>query len=89
MNKIFENVERITTKAEFELLTFHLDKLIDEATKGGYLTDSHGQNEYTKEIGRLTILAANYEAEFMEFEFINPTSPMIRITERETEMVSV
>ena len=65
MKKILEEVTRITTAIEFDLLMNHIDTLIDEATKGGYFSDPDVSNEYTQEIARLGKIGARYEEEFL------------------------
>jgi len=69
MEKIFENIGRITTQKEYDLLLNHLESLIQTATQEGYLSEQNADNEYTREIGRLSRLCAHYENEFMTFDF--------------------
>jgi len=76
MKKILENVTRLTTKTEYELLSVHLENLIKVATENGHLSDSE-ENEYTREIARLSSLGGQYEAEFMTFAFSKPKSGLI------------
>jgi hypothetical protein len=65
MKKILEGVTRITTAAEFDILTAHIETLIYEATEEGYFSDPDESNEYTGEIARLGKLVAKYEDEFL------------------------
>ena len=69
MEKMFENIGRITTHQEYDLLLGNLESLIQTATQGGYLSEQNADNEYTREIGRLSRLCALYENEFMTFDF--------------------
>ena len=69
MEKIFENKEQIYTQNEYDLVSNHLETLIRIATQGGYLSEQNANNEYTREIGRLSRLCARYENEYMIFEF--------------------
>jgi hypothetical protein len=69
MEKILENVNRITTQKEYDLLLNQLELLIRTATQKGYLSEQNADNEYTREIGRLSRLCAHYENEFMTFAF--------------------
>ena len=71
MKRILENVNCLTTKTEYELLSAHLENLIKEATEGGFLADPN-ENDYTREIARLSALGGRYEAEFMTFSFSKP-----------------
>ena len=70
MKKIFENVFEITTRDDYEKLMSHVKKLIAEATITGALDDPEADNEYTREIGRLSCLGAEYENEYIQFEHI-------------------
>ena len=69
MEKMFENIGRITTQKEYDMLLSHLESLIRIATQDGYLSEQNADNEYTREIGRLSRLCAHYENEFMTFDF--------------------
>jgi predicted XRE-type DNA-binding protein len=65
MEKILTGIERITTDVEFSLLQSHINRLIDEATKGGYFVQQGADNEYTREISRLGKISALYETEVL------------------------
>ena len=69
MEKIFENIGRITTQIEYDLLLNRLESLIQTATQKGYLSEQNADNEYTRQIGKLSRLCARYENEFMTFDF--------------------
>ena len=69
MEKTHENIGRITTQIEYDLLLNRLELLIQTATQKGYLFEQNADNEYTREIGRLSRMCARYENEFMTFEF--------------------
>ena len=81
MEKIFENVIQITTKEEYKLLTSQLENLIQEAIKNGHLAASDPNNEYRREIGRLSRLGGIYETEYMNFDFGEP--PLIQSVKQE------
>jgi antitoxin component HigA of HigAB toxin-antitoxin module len=85
MEKIFENVLEITTRDDYEKLMSHVEKLITEATEIGALNDPETDNEYIREIGRLSCLGADYENEYIQFEYIKvkKKSPLIRQIENE------
>ena len=70
MEKILENVSEITTRDDYEKLMSHVEKLIVEATETGALDNPEIDNEYTREIGRLSCLGAEYENEYIQFEYI-------------------
>ena len=67
---IFENVKKLTSRSEYDKLLSHVKKLIIEATETGALDDPEADNEYIREIGRLSHLGAEYEDEYIEFEHI-------------------
>ena len=69
MNRTSENISRIITEREYDLYSSRLEQLIQLATKKGYLAEQNADNEYTREIGRLSRICARYENEFMTFEF--------------------
>ena len=85
MEKIFENVWKITTREEYETILSQVKKLITEAAEIGALDNPEADNEYTREIGRLSRLGAEYENEFMEFKYIKvrKKSPLIKQIEDE------
>jgi len=80
MEKIFENVVKITTREDYETLLSHVEKLVVEANEIGALDDPEADNDYTREIGRLSCLGAEYENEYIQFEYIKvkKKSPLIR-----------
>lgn len=81
MKKIFENVSKLTSKDDYDALTVHLENLIQEAIQGGHLAVSDPNNEYRREIGRLSRLGGIYEAEYMTFDFGEP--PLVKSVKRE------
>ena len=85
MEKIFENVLEITTRDDYEKLMSHVEKLIAEATQTGALDDPEADNEYIREIGRLSCLGADYESEYIKFKYIKvkKQSPLIKQIENE------
>jgi antitoxin component HigA of HigAB toxin-antitoxin module len=81
MKKIFEKMSRLTSDKDYELLSEHLENLIQEAIQGGHLTTQDPNNEYRREIGRLSRLGGIYEAEYMTFDFGEP--PLVKSVKRE------
>ena len=61
------------------------ENLIAEATETGALDDPEADNEYMREIGRLSCLGADYENEHIQFEYIKvkKKSPLIKQIENE------
>ena len=69
MKRILDNVSRLTSEKDYRLLSAHLENLIQEAIQGGHLATQDPNNEYRREIGRLSRLGGIYEAEYMTFDF--------------------
>jgi len=80
----FENIKKIETEEQYEVVRVRVNELIQEASEKGLL-ESEYDNEYTREIGRLSYLGAIYENEYMQFEHIKvrKKSPLIRSIEDE------
>ncbi|MDR2652761.1 MAG: helix-turn-helix domain-containing protein [Prevotellaceae bacterium] len=76
----FKKIKKIDTEEQYKLVVQKVDELIKEATQKCIL-ESENDNEYTREIGRLGILAAQYENECMKFEHIKTKSPLIKSIE--------
>ena len=81
MEKIFENVLKISTRANYEMVLAQVKKLIAEATENGALDDPEADNEYIREIGRLAKLGADYENEFIDFKYlkVRKKSPLKKV----------
>jgi len=88
MEKILENVFQISTRDDYEKLMSHVEKLIAEATETGALDDPEADNEYIREIGRLSCLGADYENEYIQFEHIKVKKKLPMISQIENEMYS-
>jgi hypothetical protein len=58
------------TAEQYNAVSIRVDELICEASEKGLL-ESEYDNEYTREIGRLSRLGAIYEDEYMTFSHIN------------------
>ena len=84
MEKIFENVLKINTRANYERVLSQVKKLVIEGAENGALDDPEADNEYIREIGRLSHLGAEYENEYIKFEHIKvrkKTSSLRKIEE--------
>ena len=64
-----KNIKKIETEEQYEAVRVRVDELIQEASEKGLL-ESEYDNEYTREIGRLSHLGALYENEDMKFEHL-------------------
>jgi hypothetical protein len=82
MEKIFENVTRITTEVEYELLKGYLEHLYQEAISGGYFDEPDSDNEHKREIGRLATLGGQYESEFKTYSFREANTPIEKTVKR-------
>jgi len=85
MKRVFENVLEITTREDYETALSSVKELIKEATANGALDDPGADNEYIREIGRLSRLGAEYENGYIEFKYlkVRKKSPLIRSIEDE------
>ena len=75
----------ITTREDYEKVLSRVKELIKEATANGALDDPESDNEYIREIGRLSRLGAEYENGYIEFKHlkVRKKSPLIRSIEDE------
>ena len=64
-----KDVKKVETEEQYEAIRVRVDELIREASEKGLL-ESEYDNEYTREIGRLSYMGAIYENEYMKFEHI-------------------
>jgi len=70
------SIKKIETAEQYEAVCARVDELISEASKKGML-ESEYDNEYTREIGRLSRLGAMYENEYMAFEYLKVGAKVI------------
>ena len=68
MKKQFKNIESITDRKTYDAAMAYMNELIDYATRKGYLSNPENDNEYTREIGRVGIMCADYESIYMKFK---------------------
>jgi antitoxin component HigA of HigAB toxin-antitoxin module len=83
-----KNLTEIKTAEQYEAVCERVDELINEASEKGLL-ESDYDNEYTREIGRLSRMGSIYEDEYMVFENIkvNKKLPLIRSIEEEANLL--
>jgi antitoxin component HigA of HigAB toxin-antitoxin module len=83
-------LKKIETARQYEAVRSRLDKLIREATEKGLL-EPEADNEYTREIGRLSYLGAIYENEYIPFRHlaVRKKSPLIQTIEAEMHNRSI
>ncbi len=83
MNKQFQNLIEITDEATFDDVRAYFEDLIQYATHNGYLEEQDADNEYTREMGRIAGMIADYESIYMEFENIKVKNPLLVTIEKE------
>lgn len=83
MEKKFIDITEIHTLDLFKEMSEYTDALIDEATENGSLKEQGADNEYTREIGRVGCMCADYESMYMTFEHLKFKSPLVRSIEKE------
>ena len=78
-----KNIIRIETIEQYNAVCVRVDELIFEASEKGLL-ESEYDNEYTREIGRLSRLGAIYEDDYMAFKHIKVSkkSPLVKSIEQ-------
>lgn len=85
MEKKFIDIKEIHTLKLFNEVSEYTDALINEATETGALADPNTDNEFTREIGRLGRMCADYESMYMKFNHLRFKSPLVVSIENEME----
>ena len=77
-------LEKVETREQYDAVRLRVDELIKEATEKGML-ESDADNDYTREIGRLGRMGAQYETDYYPFTVlkVRKKSPLIKIIEDE------
>jgi hypothetical protein len=70
MKKIFADATEITTREDYDKALAYVKALTSEATASGALDNPEANNEYTREIGRVGRLCANYENKYIPFKYV-------------------
>ena len=81
MQRIFENVSKLTTRTEYDIALGHVKRLITEASLNGALAVPEADNDYVREIGRIGHLCAAYEDTHIDFEHLTVRQRSPRILE--------
>lgn len=76
MNKKFESITYIDSPELFKRISAYTDELINEATVKGALRTPEADNVYTREIGRVGNLCADYERDHYESKTLRFKSPL-------------
>jgi predicted XRE-type DNA-binding protein len=77
MKKQFKNIDSINDLETYNAAMAYMNELIDYATRKGYLSSPENDNEYTREIGRVGIMCADYESIYMKFKNLKVKSPLV------------
>jgi len=77
MRKKFEDITVITEREMYNHAMLYVDRLINEATATGALDEQGADNEYTREIGRVGNMCADYESIYMTFKHLKSKSTLI------------
>lgn len=83
MEKKFENITCIDASELYDEATTYVDVLIKEATENGSLSEPDADNEYTREIGRVDGMCADYESQYYQAKTLKFKSPLIASIEKE------
>ena len=83
MIKKFENITVINDRKLFDEIAEYEENLIQEATANGALNEQGADNEYTREIGRVGNMCADYESAYMTFKHLKFKSPLVACIEKE------
>ena len=81
MQKIFENVSKLTTRKDYDIALAYVKKLITEASLNGMLAEHDADNDFVREIGRVGHLCAAYEDTYIEFEHLTVRNRAPKILE--------
>ena len=83
MIKNFEDITVIHDRKLFDEMAEYEENLLQEATFNGALAEPDADNEYTREIGRVGVMLADYESAYMTFKCLKFKSPLVRGIEKE------
>jgi len=89
MIKQYEDVTVIKDRKLYDEMAEYEENILQEATYNGSLADPDADNEYTREIGRVGIMLADYESAYMTFKCLKFKSPLIRGIEQELALRSL
>ena len=77
MKKKFELINVVDNNALFNEMAEYEESLIKEATTIGALSELNANNEYTREIGRIGGMLADYESKYVTFNNLEFKSPSL------------
>ncbi len=83
MKRKFENLTEITDRKTYNEVMAYLDDIESYATRNGYLDQIDISNEYTREMGRVGGMLADYESIYMDLSPLKVKNPLILSIEKE------
>ena len=83
MKKKFEDITVIDNQELYDKALVYVKALIDKATANSAFDEQGADNEYTREIGRIGNMCADYESTYMTFKYLKFKSPLVVGIERE------
>ena len=89
MIKKFEDITVINDRKLFDEMAEYEENLIQEATANGALDEQGADNEYTREIGRVGNMCADYESTYMTFKHLKFKSPLVISIQKELDSRSL
>jgi len=89
MIKQYEDVTVVSDRKLYDEMAEYEENILQEATHNGALADPDADNEYTREIGRVGIMLADYESAYMTFKCLKFKSPLVRGIEQELALRSL
>lgn len=85
MKRKFEDLTEITDRQTYDEVMAYLDEITDYATINGYLREMGSDNEYTREMGRIGNMCADYESIYMDLFPLKVKNPLIITIEKEMQ----
>ena len=89
MQRKFKKITKIESRNLYDKASAYVNHLIEEATQKGALSKQGADNEYTREIGRVGEMCADYENKSMSFNTIKVKSPLLLSIEKEMDKRSI
>jgi len=83
MKRQFEDIKAITDQQTFERVRAYFENLIQFATRNGFLAEQDADNEYTREMGRIAGMLADYESIYIKFSNLKVKNPLLITIEKE------
>ena len=89
MKRQFEDIRAITDQQTFERVRAYFENLIHFATRHGFLAEQDADNEYTREMGRIAGMLADYESIYIKFSNLKVKNPLLITIEKEMKKMKL